>query len=76
MGSEIIEGAADGIAGMVARTTFGRSSPKSLPIFNFILRNAVAYGFKELRREKMNWPFDTAAPLNITSWNVGLSVSF
>lgn len=74
-GSEIIEGAADGIAGMVARS-FGRSSAKSLPVFNFILRNAVAYGFKELRREKMNWPFDTAAPLNITSWNVGLSVTF
>lgn len=74
-GSELIEGVADGIAGMVVRS-FGRASSKSLPVFNFILRNAVAYGFKELRREKMNWPFDTAAPLNITSWNVGLSVTF
>ena len=74
-GSEIVEGIADGIAGAVVKS-FGRSSTASLPVMNFILRNAVAYGFKELRREKMNWPFDTVAPLNITSWNVGLSVTF
>lgn len=74
-GSEIIEGIADGIAGAMIKS-FGRSSTASLPIMNFILRNAVAYGFKEIRREKMNWPFDTVAPLNITSWNVGLSVTF
>jgi hypothetical protein len=74
-GSEIIEGVADGIAGGIVKA-FGRSSTASLPVMNFILRNAVAYTFKELRRDKMNWPFDTAAPLNITSWNVGLSVTF
>lgn len=74
-GSELIEGVADGIAGAVIKS-FGRSSTASLPVMNFILRNAVAYGFKELRREKMNWPFNTVAPLNITSWNVGLAVTF
>lgn len=74
-GSEIIEGVADGIAGAMVKA-FGRTSPASLPVMNFILRNAVAFGFKELRRDKMNWPFETAAPLNVTSWNVGLSVTF
>lgn len=74
-GSELIEGIADGIAGAMVKS-FGRSSTASLPVMNFILRNAVAYTFKELRREKMNWPFDTVAPLNITSWNVGLAVTF
>ncbi|MFM8770727.1 MAG: hypothetical protein ACKOE4_01690 [Candidatus Kapaibacterium sp.] len=74
-GSELVEGVADGIASAMIKS-FGSSSPSSLPVMNFILRNAIAYGFKELRREKMNWPFDTVAPLNITSWNVGLSVTF
>lgn len=74
-GSELIEGVADGIAAAMIKS-FGNSSPSSLPVMNFILRNAIAYGFKELRRDKMNWPFDTVAPLNVTSWNVGLSVTF
>ncbi len=74
-GSELVEGAADFIAGAMIKS-FGRSSTASLPVMNFILRNAVAYTFKELRRDKMNWPFDTVAPLNVTSWNVGLSVTF
>lgn len=74
-GSELIEGVADGIASAMIKS-FGSSSPSSLPVMNFILRNAIAYGFKELRRDKMNWPFDTVAPLNVTSWNVGLSVTF
>ncbi|MEY3386646.1 MAG: hypothetical protein RIR53_1457 [Bacteroidota bacterium] len=74
-GSELIEGVADGIAKAMI-SSFGRSSSASLPVMNFVLRNAVAYGIRELRRDKMNWPFDTAAPLNITSWNVGLSLTF
>lgn len=74
-GSAIIEGVADGLAGAIVKS-FGRASVRSLPVINFIVRNAVAYGFKELRRDKMNWPFDTVAPLNITSWNVGLSLTF
>ncbi|MBU3698750.1 MAG: hypothetical protein FGM33_01895 [Candidatus Kapabacteria bacterium] len=74
-GSELIEGVADGIASAVV-SSFGKSSPASLPVMNFVLRNAIAYGFRELRRDKMNWPFNTAAPLNITSWNVGLSLTF
>jgi hypothetical protein len=74
-GSELIEGVADGLASALIKS-FGSSSTSSLPVMNFILRNAIAYGFKELRRDKMNWPFDTVSPLNVTSWNVGLSVTF
>lgn len=74
-GSEIIEGIADGIV-MASVKAFGKASPASLPIMNFVLRNAVAYGFKTLRKNQMNWPFDTAAPMNITGWNVGVSLNF
>jgi hypothetical protein len=43
---------------------------------NFVLRNAIAYGFKTLRKNSMNWPFETAAPMNITGWNLGVSLNF
>lgn len=74
-GSEIIEGIADGIV-MASVKAFGKASPASLPIMNFVLRNAVAYGFKTLRKDKMNWPFDTAAPMNVTGYNIGISLNF
>lgn len=74
-GSELIEGIADGIV-MASVKAFGKASPASLPIMNFVLRNAVAYGFKTLRKNQMNWPFETAAPMNITGWNVGISLNF
>lgn len=74
-GSEIIEGIADGIV-MASVKAFGKASPASLPVMNFVLRNAVAYGFKTLRKDKMNWPFDTAAPMNVTGYNIGISLNF
>lgn len=74
-GSEIIEGIADGIV-MASVKAFGKASPASLPVMNFVLRNAVAYGFKTLRKDKMNWPFDTAAPMNVTGYTIGISLNF
>lgn len=74
-GSEMIEGIADGIV-MASVKAFGKASPASLPIMNFVLRNAVAYGFKSLRKNSMNWPFETAAPMNVTGWNLGVSLNF
>lgn len=74
-GSEMIEGIADGIV-MASVKAFGKASPSSLPIMNFVLRNAVAYGFKTLRKNSMNWPFETAAPMNITGYTIGVSLNF
>jgi hypothetical protein len=73
--SQIIEGAADGLATWFVRSV-GASSPTALPIMHFLLRNGVAMGFKALRMEQMNWPFTTAAPINSITYRIGLSANF
>lgn len=52
------------------------SSPAAAPIINFLLKNGLAYGFYELRKEKMNWPFNTAAPLFNDSFKFGMTFVF
>lgn len=74
-GSEAIEGIADGLVEASIKA-FGKASPASLPVMNFVLRNALAYGFKTLRKNQMNWPFETAAPMNVYGWTIGVSVNF
>lgn len=70
-----IEGIADAAASWFARE-IGKSSPAAMPIMYFLLRTGVAAGFKALRMNQMNWPFETAAPMNIQIWNVGTSIHF
>ena len=53
-----------------------KSSPVAAPIVNFVLKNALSYGVYELRKEKMNWPFETIAPLTYDTFRVGLSFVF
>jgi len=52
------------------------SSPAAAPIVNFVLKNALSYGFFELRKEKMSWPFETAAPLKYDTFKVGMTFVF
>lgn len=52
------------------------SSPYAAPVVNFILKNAFSYGFYELRKDKMNWPFETDAPLMIDQFKVGMTFVF
>ena len=49
------------------------SSPYATPIVNFVLKNALSYGIYELRKDKMNWPFDSAAPLFYEQFKVGFT---
>jgi hypothetical protein len=51
-------------------------SPAAGPIISFILKNGLSYGIYQLRREKMNWPFDSAEPLTIDTWRFGLTFTF
>lgn len=51
-------------------------SPLSVPIVNFVLKNAVSYAMYELRKDKMNWPFDSAAPLTYDQFRVGITIVF
>jgi hypothetical protein len=53
-----------------------KSSPTAGPILNFILKNALSYGIYELRREKMNWPFNSAEPLMFESFKAGFTFTF
>ena len=52
------------------------SSPMAGPIINFVLKNALAYGIYELRREKMNWPFNSTEPLMFESFKAGFTFTF
>jgi hypothetical protein len=74
MGSEIIEQAATtAIDKLIEKYT--DISPKSQPVMHFVLKSAALYGMKELRRKYMNWPFETASPMNITYWNIGVGLT-
>jgi hypothetical protein len=57
---------------------FGRdmidSSPTLGPIFLFIIRSGVTWGFYQLWREDMNWPFGSETPL--THETVKFTMSF
>ena len=73
--SQVIEGIASG--GMnIFINAIGRSSPAAVPVMHFILQNGLSLGFKALRMNKMNWPFDTEAPLNVMSYTVGIGIHF
>lgn len=52
------------------------SSKIGAPIVNFILKSGLSYAFYELRKEKMNWPFDSASPLMNDKINFGITFVF
>ncbi len=54
----------------------GDASPHASPIVAFLLRSGIQYGFYELRQSKMNWPFETEAPLAFDTFKMGLGVAF
>jgi len=53
-----------------------KNEPIAGVIVNFVLKNAYSYGLYELRKTKMNWPFDTEAPLFHEAVNFGVSFTF
>ncbi len=75
LGSVMIEaigqGAIDGFIHAIMK-----SSPMAGPIMNFLLKNALSYGIYELRREKMNWPFESTEPLLFDSFKAGFTFTF
>ncbi|MDO8549880.1 MAG: outer membrane beta-barrel protein [Ignavibacteria bacterium] len=74
-GSALIEG-----AGQWALDSFIEkimdSSPYAAPVVGFVLKSALSYGVYELRQDKMNWPFKSAAPLAYDQFKFGLTVTF
>jgi hypothetical protein len=53
-----------------------KSTPAAAPIVNFLLKNGIAYGMYELRKEKMNFPFGGESPLMANTFKVGMTFSF
>lgn len=74
-GSGIIEAASQGMLDHFIGK-IGKSSPFALPIVSVILKSALSYGIYELRQEKMNWPFNSAAPLSYDQFKVGVTFNF
>jgi hypothetical protein len=71
----IIEGAGQGLVNLFVEKILD-SSPLAAPIVNFLLKNALSYGIYELRQDKMNWPFETVAPLAFDQFKIGISIVF
>ncbi len=53
-----------------------KSTPSAAPIVNFLLKNGIAYGMYELRKEKMNFPFGGESPLMANTFKIGMTFSF
>jgi hypothetical protein len=72
--SSIIQGGlADAVGETSARAVGSRITS---PLVSFILSSAIRFGISELRREEMNWPFDSAPPLVFDTFEVGLAYTF
>lgn len=52
------------------------STPAAAPILSFVLKNGISWGFYELRKKQMNWPFTSAPGMLNDTWKVGLSMMF
>jgi len=56
--SDLIEVIAHGMAEEFVER-IGETSPRAVPIVNFLLRSGISYGMYELRTDKMNWPLSS-----------------
>ena len=52
------------------------SSPAAGPILNFLLKSGYSYAFYQLKKDKMNWPFDSTAPLTYETFKIGATFIF
>ncbi len=52
---------------------FVNEQPVLGPVINFVLKSAYLYGYYILRKDNMNWPFNTDTPLRYEVVNLGIS---
>jgi len=74
-GSLILEAAAQGLVDKFINEVFA-STPSAAPIVGFLLKNGLSFAIYELRKEKVNWPFDSPTPLMVDSYKIGLNFVF
>ena len=53
-----------------------KNTPVAGSFVNFVLRNAYEYGFYQLRKNQMNWPFTSVAPLRYNTFKLGMTFTF
>ena len=75
LGSEIIYSAGGGVLNYFTGK-IKTSNPYVYPAVDFILKTGLMYGISELQRSKMNWPINTAPPLIIDQYRVGVQFDF
>jgi len=75
LGSEILYGLGNNAVDWFVKE-ISKSSPYSAPIIYFALNTAYNYAMYELRKSRMNWPFDTSKPLIYDNFKIGLTFKF
>lgn len=75
LGSEVIELGAHLLLDEFVEKILN-SSPSVAPIVNAILKGGLSFGIYELRKDNMNWPFKTEAPLFNDGVRIGLTFMF
>ncbi len=75
LGSAIIEGAGLNLLDKFIEEV-ADASPYAAPIVNAVLKGAYNYAFYSLKKEKMNWPFDTESPLTYETFKFGITFTF
>lgn len=73
LGSIIIEAFSNELLDTFTKEILERGS-LAAPVVDFVLKSSLSYGFYELRKYKMNWPFNTAPPLFNEGFRVGLTI--
>lgn len=73
--SGVIEGVGIGLLGAFSDWIMDEA-PAVGPVVNWALKTGAYFVLYKLRTEDMNWPFETAPPLVIDSWKIGLSLEF
>lgn len=75
LGSMVIEEAAHGLLNNFL-DEIADVSPYATPIVNFILKNGLSYAFFTLKKDRMNWPFETETPLTLETFKLGFTFTF
>lgn len=65
LGSALLEGAGHVLIEQFVERILRARTPAAAPIVGFVLHNGFAYGWYELLRTRMNWPFASPAPLRM-----------
>ncbi len=75
MGSVILEHAGYAAIGEFVEEIMDRV-PAAGPVMNVLLRGGFQYAFFQLRKDKMNWPFDTESPLTYEQVKFSVTLTF